>query len=48
MAEVALGLTLGPDRGGRWEISGARHGDTANTTTPDRDAGRPRPGQVVR
>jgi len=51
MAEVALGADTWPDNGGGWEISGARHGDIANTTTPRSRCGvplDPLPGQVVR
>jgi hypothetical protein len=51
MAEVALGADTWPDHGGVWEISGARPGDTANTTTPGvaiRGAAESLPGQVER
>jgi hypothetical protein len=48
MAEVALGADTWPDHGGGWEISGARHGDTANTTSRCGARLNPLPGQVVR
>jgi hypothetical protein len=50
MAEVALGADTWQDTA-EWEISGARHGDTATTTTPwsaMRAPLNPLPGQVVR
>ena len=51
MAEVALGADTWPDHGEGVGISGARHGETANTTTPGSRCGvrlNPLPGQVVR